>query len=115
MHVTKLQVRNFKRFEAAVFELGPFNVVVGPNNSGKSTLLQAMALLQFCIRSTLQKRNSSYELTNISLGQEEFAVIPVAEPLDLWKDRKAQKGGKHIKIEIEAELSNETIVVFRSI
>lgn len=112
MHVTKLYVRNFKRFEAAVFELGPFNVVVGPNNSGKSTLLQAMALLQFCVRSTLQKRNSSYELTNISLGQEEFAVIPAAEPLDLWKDRKAQKGGKHIKVEIEAELSNETVVVF---
>jgi len=112
MHVTRLTVKNFKRFEATSFELGRFNVVVGPNNSGKSTVLQAMSLLQFCIRSTLRKRNSSYELTNISLGQEEFAVIPVAEPLDLWRDRKAQKGGKHIKIEIEAQLDSGTSISF---
>jgi energy-coupling factor transporter ATP-binding protein EcfA2 len=112
MHLTRLWVKNFKRFEAAAFELGRFNVVVGPNNSGKSTLLQAMSLLQFCIRSTLRRRNSSFELENVSLGQEELAVIPVAEPMDLWKDRKVQKGGEHIKIEIQAELSSGASVRF---
>jgi predicted ATPase len=112
MRVTKLRVSNFKRFADATFDLQPFNVIVGPNNSGKSTLLQAMSLLQFCIRSTLRKRNSSYELASVSLGQEEFAVIPVAEALDLWKDRRAQRGGKHIKIEIEADLSNGAGVRF---
>jgi len=112
MHVTKLHVRNFKRFDSSSFELDRFNVIVGPNNSGKSTLLQAMSLLQFCVRSTLRPRNSTYELGNVSLGQEEFAVIPVAEPLDLWKDRKAQKRAGHIKIEIEAELTSGTRVLF---
>jgi AAA15 family ATPase/GTPase len=36
MRVTKLRVSNFKRFADATFDLRPFNVIVGPNNSGKS-------------------------------------------------------------------------------
>jgi energy-coupling factor transporter ATP-binding protein EcfA2 len=112
MFVTELRLRNFKRFEDATFRLDRFNVVVGPNNSGKSTLLQALALLQFCVRNTLRRKNSSYELKNVSLGQEDFAVIPVAEPLDLWTERRSQRSGKHVDIEIDAQLSSGTALRF---
>jgi AAA15 family ATPase/GTPase len=50
MRVTKLRVSNFQRFADATFDLRPLNVIVGPNNSGKSTLLQAMSLLPDEIR-----------------------------------------------------------------
>ncbi len=33
--LTKLTVRNFKRFESAAIELGNPVVFIGPNNSGK--------------------------------------------------------------------------------
>lgn len=112
MYVTSLTLRNFKRFGEATFELGTLNLLVGPNNSGKSTILQALSLLQFCVRSTLHRKNLGYVLENVSLGQEEFAVIPVADPLDLWRDRKAQRAGKHLKIELEANLSNQTQLAF---
>lgn len=112
MHVTSLTLRNFKRFGEATFDLGRLNLLVGPNNCGKSTVLQALSLFQFCVRSTLRRKNSGYVLEPVSLGQEEFAVIPVADPLDLWKDRKAQHAAKHLKIEVGAELSNRTQVVF---
>lgn len=112
MHVRSLTLRNFKRFGEVTFDLRTLNLLVGPNNSGKSTVLQALSLLQFCVRSTLRRKNSGYILENVSLGQEEFAVIPVADPLDLWKDRKAQKAGKHLKIELEAKLSNDAHLVF---
>ena len=42
--IRKLEVHRFKRFREATFELDNHLVVVGPNNCGKTTLLQAIAL-----------------------------------------------------------------------
>jgi predicted ATPase len=42
--LTKLTIRNFKRFTNAEIELGNPVVFIGPNNSGKTTALQAIAL-----------------------------------------------------------------------
>ena len=42
--IRKLEVRNFKRFRHAAFELDDQIVMVGPNNCGKTTVLQAIAL-----------------------------------------------------------------------
>lgn len=42
--IRKLEVQNFKRFRDATFELDDQLVIVGPNNCGKTTLLQAIAL-----------------------------------------------------------------------
>ena len=42
--LTKLIIRNFKRFTSAEIELGNPVVFVGPNNSGKTTALQAITL-----------------------------------------------------------------------
>lgn len=39
----KVEIRNFKLFEEQVFDLPEHLVVVGPNNSGKTSLLQAVA------------------------------------------------------------------------
>lgn len=42
--LTKLTIRNFKRFGEVEIELGSPVVFVGPNNSGKTSALQALAL-----------------------------------------------------------------------
>jgi AAA domain, putative AbiEii toxin, Type IV TA system/AAA ATPase domain len=42
--LTKLTIRNFKGFQEAEIELGQNVVFIGPNNSGKTTALQALAL-----------------------------------------------------------------------
>ncbi|HKV38667.1 MAG TPA: AAA family ATPase [Blastocatellia bacterium] len=42
--LTKLKVRNFKRFEEVEIGLGETVVLIGPNNSGKTAGLQAVAL-----------------------------------------------------------------------
>ncbi len=41
--IKSLTVRNFKRFTEQVFHLHDSVVLAGPNNSGKTTLLQAVA------------------------------------------------------------------------
>jgi predicted ATPase len=42
--LTKLEIKNFKRFEDVTIELGSPVVFIGPNNSGKTTALQALSL-----------------------------------------------------------------------
>jgi AAA15 family ATPase/GTPase len=48
--ITKVVIRNLKRFEEQVFEdLGRLHLLVGQNNSGKSTILHALAIWNYCI------------------------------------------------------------------
>jgi AAA15 family ATPase/GTPase len=60
--ITKLTLNNFKSISKQTFrqmfveqkllpknEFSQFDLLVGQNNSGKSTILQALAIWQFCI------------------------------------------------------------------
>ena len=55
MLIRKVHIENFKRWESLDAELKPLDCLVGPNNSGKTTLLQALALFDF-VRSLLPQR-----------------------------------------------------------
>ena len=47
--ITKLVLKNFKSVAMETFEFTEFDLLVGRNNCGKSTILQAMAIWQFCV------------------------------------------------------------------
>ncbi|TMQ10836.1 MAG: hypothetical protein E6J91_24915 [Deltaproteobacteria bacterium] len=46
--ITQLSIRHFKAIASATIPLGPITVLVGPNDSGKSTILQALMALSRC-------------------------------------------------------------------
>ena len=48
--LTRLKLRNFKQFDDADIELGKSVVFIGPNNSGKTSALQALALWDVGLR-----------------------------------------------------------------
>lgn len=52
VHLTKLQIRNFKCWENLSLDLKPLTVLIGPNGSGKSSVLQALCLLKRFITTT---------------------------------------------------------------
>jgi predicted ATPase len=54
--LTKLSIKNFKRFENVEIELGDPVVFIGPNNSGKTTALQALALWEVGVKRWIEKR-----------------------------------------------------------
>ena len=54
--LTHLAIRNFKRFGSVEIELGSPVVFIGPNNSGKTSAMQALALWDIGLRRWNEKR-----------------------------------------------------------
>ena len=50
-HLTHLELRNFRAFESEGIQLAPLTIFVGPNNSGKSSVLSALRLLAQTLQS----------------------------------------------------------------
>lgn len=106
MIIKKLTIKNFKKFDSLEIELNALDCLVGINNSGKTTLLQSLALFDFCIHNCIARKlhngksNGSFEIKNRSIAPDEFIVLPVADPLDLWTGRQSQKAQKHILISV---------------
>jgi AAA15 family ATPase/GTPase len=58
--ITKVVLKNFKRIDEQEFLLTDFDLLIGTNNSGNSTLLQATAIWQYCVNQFKQtKRKGS--------------------------------------------------------
>ena len=53
--ISSIRFRNYKAFADYSVSLGPFNVLVGPNNAGKSTVLGALRILSEGIRRARSK------------------------------------------------------------
>ena len=101
MRIKRIRIENFKRIESLDFELKSIDCLTGPNNSGKTTFLQALALFDFCLHACLSGKNGKIELKQRSMDQDEFYVLPVSDPKDLWTNRKTiTTGSKHILMTI---------------
>lgn len=57
--ITQFHISNFKRLQSVSLELGNASVFIGPNNSGKTTALQALALWDMGWRRWVEKRDDS--------------------------------------------------------
>ncbi len=87
--LTHLTVRNFKRFESVKIELGNPVVFIGPNNSGKTTALQALALWHIGLTRWNEKRagkKTPEKRPGVTINRRDLSAIPVAEANLLWRD-----------------------------
>lgn len=104
-----LTVTNFKRFKEEMrIDFEPVTVLIGANNSGKSTVLQALNIFQYCIDVTRKKKNGGVGLEKLTISPEDFAPLPVASPTDLWPSAKPASG----PIRIKAQLDNDATIAF---
>jgi predicted ATPase len=49
--INSVKIENFKKLESIYFPLSASVVIIGPNNSGKSTLFQALCLWEIGVKS----------------------------------------------------------------
>lgn len=87
--LTSLTVRNFKRFELAEIELGAPVVFVGPNNSGKTSALQALALWSVGAKRWIERRSGARvpsKRPGVTINRRDLIAIPVPYANLLWRD-----------------------------
>lgn len=87
---TSLRLQNFRSYDEASFEFGPsVNIIVGPNASGKTNLLEAILVL--C-------RGGSYRARDIDLVQinQEWARIDGINEANETRSVKLQKADERV-------------------
>jgi ABC-type nitrate/sulfonate/bicarbonate transport system ATPase subunit len=86
--LTNLRIRNFKRLEDVEIELGKTVVFIGPNNSGKTTALQALALWEIGLRRWVEKRSAKdtpEKRPGVTINRRDLIAVPVPDANLLWK------------------------------
>jgi len=112
--LTKLIIRNFKRFDEAEIPLANPVVFVGPNHSGKTTALQALALWELGLRRWKEKRSergAPEKRPGVAINRRDLLMVPAPAANLLWRGlhvRNVQKANgrqqtQNIRIEVVVE------------
>lgn len=112
--LTKLTIKNFKVFDNAEIDLADRVVFVGPNNSGKTSALQALALWSIGVRRWIEKRgdgNVPKERAGVTINRRDLVTVPTPTANLLWRDMHVREGyredgrtkTRNVLIEIEVE------------
>lgn len=115
--LTNLTIRNFKKFQDVAIELGTTVVLIGPNNSGKTSALQSLALWDVGMRLWNAKRGgkaSPEKRPGVTINRRDLSSISIPGAKLLWRDLHVREGNpndetgkttqsrtKNIRIDIE--------------
>ena len=115
--IRRFTIEGFKRFErTTAIDLDDVTVLVGANNSGKSTILQALTLFQYCVemtRGTNGPEPGRLALVRRTVSPDEFGVLPVADPADLWPHGRVRTKGRPNPLSLRAEFDNAATIGFQ--
>lgn len=91
--LTKLIVRNFKALEDADIELGNPVVFIGPNDSGKTSALQALTLWDLGLRRWTEKRGESAppQRPGVAVNRRDMVGVPVPSARHLWRELRVRQ------------------------
>ena len=99
--LTKLTIRNFKRFDEAEIELGNPVVFIGPNNSGKTSAMQALALWNIGLKRWVERRGGDAGAptirSGVAINRQDLVAIPVPEARLLWRGLHVRDVGRNAK------------------
>ena len=109
--LTNITIRNFKRFEEVEIPLGTSVVFIGPNNSGKTTALQALALWDLGLRRWMERyqgKPNPEKRPGVTINRRDMIAIPVPRANLLWRNLHTRlsttegekRGTQNVRIEI---------------
>ena len=97
MKICKVTLHRFKKFRDATIEIKPgVSLLAGGNSSGKTSLLQGLAIWEFC-RTVLETERGKASLCTgptrqgVGLSDDEFTPVNVPSLKHLWTNLKSQK------------------------
>ncbi|SEH54349.1 Predicted ATP-dependent endonuclease of the OLD family, contains P-loop ATPase and TOPRIM domains [Paenimyroides aquimaris] len=93
MYISKLSVKNFKCYNEIEINFDPnFNLIIGENNSGKSTILDALRLWQLAFQKFLKDRtnnqsSSFYASQFFSFTIDDISFLRILDFQNLFKNK----------------------------
>lgn len=89
--IRRVTIKRFKRFQETTIDFPEHVILAGPNNSGKTTVLQAiatwnLALSEWRTLNDFQRHGGSY--TRKPITRSTFSSVPLRNFDLLWKDRQ---------------------------
>lgn len=94
-----IEIENFKRFgDRQRIELDHPAVLIGPNNCGKTSAIQALALWSQAVRTwyDVRKASSAKERTATSLNRLNIVAVPVTRTRFFWHNTQVRKANTDI-------------------
>ena len=111
--LTRLTVRNFKQFDEVTVELDNVVVFVGPNDSGKTTALQALSLWELGLRRWRERwgmvPTDDLQRPGVSINRLDLFSVPVGHANLLWRGLRTREGNRrdggtaNVRIEITVD------------
>jgi len=93
--LTHIRIKNFKSLSDINFELGAAVVLIGPNNSGKTTALQALALWHLGLTQWLARRGSKPspgKRPGVTINRNDLISLPVRAVNRICSEKGGQAG-----------------------
>lgn len=102
--ISKVTIRRFKRFDEVTFDLPGHIVLAGPNNTGKTTVLQAIASWGLALSRWKQLndfRHHGVAYTKAPIARQAFSAVPQRSFELLWNERD-YSGSMEVEVRTEA-------------
>lgn len=103
MLIDYIEIENFKRFsERQHIAFGHPAVLIGPNNCGKTSTIQALALWSLAVRTwrDLRKDSSAKDRTSVPINRLAITSAPIPRTRLLWHQGRVRIGNKDITMSI---------------
>ncbi|WCE66265.1 AAA family ATPase [Sulfitobacter faviae] len=108
MDVTKIKIENFKRISKVEIPLSRVNYLVGGNNSGKSSVLQAIHMAASCAKLSLERKEQVLPEAELRYSPtSEFTLLGHSAPYE----NKAT--GSRGRIEFTGTANDDTVASYR--
>jgi AAA15 family ATPase/GTPase len=88
--ITKITINNFKKIETLSFDFNTPLVLIGPNNSGKTSILQAITLWEAGLRKWSSQKGAKgiavhgSKRQGVSINRKDLISLPVPSAKLLW-------------------------------
>lgn len=93
--ITEVVIKNFKRLDDVSIPLSSSVVFVGPNNSGKTSALQAISLWYYGLRKWAEvkrlEKSIGKKRSGVALNRKDLHYIPTPSLKQLWKDLQVRE------------------------
>ena len=109
-----LEIENFKRFgEKQRIELDHPAVLIGPNNCGKTSAIQALALWSQALKTwfDVRKDSTAKERTATALNRLNIVAVPVQRTRFFWHNTNVRVGNKDIALTITVGIEYQGQVI----